>query len=126
MKKTILTLAVALTMIAACKSTKPAETTTAKPAEPTKPKTDCGNPEPTYAMDIKLIVANNCIKCHGDGGKAGYNFGRLDDIKRAVDKGDFVGVIKWSPGYKPMPARAPKLDDKTIATIECWIKGGMK
>jgi cytochrome c5 len=126
MKKTILTMAVITTMFVACKSSKPADTTSTKPTETTKPKMDCGSPEPTYANDIKLIIATNCINCHGEGGRGGYNFGDVNDVKRAGANGDLVGVVKWSPGFKKMPARGAKLDDATIAKIECWVKGGMK
>ena len=122
MKKTILSVAAAIMMFAACKSTKHAGTTETKPATP---KVDCGMPAPTYAGDIKNIIEANCTKCHGEGGKGGYNLKSLDDLHRAGKNGDLVGVIKWSPGFAKMPAHAEQLDAKTIASIECWVNNGM-
>ncbi len=120
MKKVTLTVLAAIMVLAACNSAKKTTETAA-----TKPKMDCGNPAPTYAGDIKGIIAANCIGCHGEGGKGGYNFGSLDDVKRAGKNGDLVGVVKWSAGFAKMPARTAQLDAQTIAKIECWVSGGM-
>ncbi len=120
MKKTIVIVSgMAVMMFSACKSNKPTETTS------TKPKMDCSGPAPTYAFDIKGIMTENCTKCHGEGGKGGYNLTNMDDLHRAGKNGDLVGVVKWSPGFAKMPAHAAQLDAATIKKIECWVATGM-
>jgi hypothetical protein len=140
MKKVIIVAGALAFMMAACKTTSPTTASDSKPKEETKkeqskgndggvvitpaPKSDCGNP--SYAMDIKIIFANNCVKCHGETAKGGYSFNSINEIRRAAKNGDFLGTIKYKAGYAKMPKNAPQLDDKSIATIECWINTGMK
>jgi hypothetical protein len=136
MKKTIILAGAIIFMIASCKTT--SKTAESKPKDEAKteqkkdnsggvvvtPKSDCG--KPTYSMDIKIIIANNCIKCHGENGKGGYSFNSINEVRRAAQNGDLMGTIKYKAGYDKMPRNAPQLDDKTIATLECWINTGMK
>ena len=139
MKKTIILAGALLFMIAACKTpSKTAASADTKPKDETKkeqpksndggvviaPKSDCGNP--SYSMDIKIIVATNCINCHGENGAGGYSFNSINEIKRAAQNGALLGSIKHKAGFDKMPRNAPQLDDKTISKIECWINTGMK
>jgi cytochrome c5 len=109
--------------VAGCKTTKHTEVTTT----PVKPPVDCGTTTAVYETDIKPIFSKSCNRCHGDLRKAaGYDFRKIEDLKRAADKGELLGTIKWAEGYAHMPMRGDKLDDATIHTIECWVQNGMK
>lgn len=110
-------------IVVGCKTTKHAETATVTP----KPTVDCSTETPVYTTDIKPILEKSCNSCHGRMRTAGgYNFTKMEDIKRAADKGELIGTIKWTEGYAHMPMRADKLDDLTIHKIECWVQNGMK
>jgi cytochrome c5 len=105
-----------------CKTTKPAETAVNTP----KAKADCGTQIPIYEADIKPIFEQHCNSCHGKRAAGGYDLRIMDDITRAANKGELLGVIKWENHYPQMPPRSAKLDDNTINKIECWIQTGMK
>ena len=118
--KKIMIIAIAICVIAACKTKKDTTSATAKPT------INCATPEATYASDIKSIMETNCSKCHNENNKAGYNFLTLQSVKKAAMNGELLRSIKHEPGIDPMPAYADKLDDATINKIECWINNGMK
>lgn len=123
MKKILFSAVVIGSIFAACKSTKPTETTTTVVP---KPAADCSAVAVTYESDIKAILENNCTGCHGNRPAGGYNFTSMADIQRAAKNGDLLGTIKWEKGFPKMPARAGQLDQATITKIECWVNNGMK
>jgi hypothetical protein len=104
-----------------CKTTKKTETK----AE-VKSSNNCNTMIVSYEADIKPIIEQNCMNCHGYGSTGGYNFSIISDLYRAGKSGDLLGTIKWEHGYPRMPAKAEKLDSVTINKIECWVNNGMK
>lgn len=125
MKKVIYSALLFSSVLIACKSTAPSETSSTKPAE--KPAAaNCASSTVTYEADIKGILETNCTGCHGKRAAGGYDFTNLADVQRAANKGELVGTIKWQAGFPKMPARAGQLDQATIAKIECWVANGMK
>jgi mono/diheme cytochrome c family protein len=123
MKKIFLIFSTFAILFVGCKT--PAKTTEAKDTV-AKPKTDCVSPTPTYADDIKVIIGKHCISCHNGNGVEGYDFSTTDALIKAGKNGDLLATIKHKGGFPQMPARADKLDEKTISIIECWINSGMK
>jgi mono/diheme cytochrome c family protein len=123
MRKIIITAIIACSVIA-CKTAKDPVKTVA--ADPPPPAFDCNSVAVATAGDIKAIIETNCSRCHNENMKAGYNFKTMESIKKAAASGQLLSSIKHEPGIEPMPAYADKLDDRTIARIECWINGGMK
>lgn len=120
MKKIIVSSAIIASLLVACKSSK--ETASTTPVAPL----DCSNKTLTYNTDIKPIIETNCSKCHNANEKAGYNFLKIEFVKKAVADGHLLGTIKHQKGFDKMPAYAAKLDQALIDKIECWINNGMK
>lgn len=89
-------------------------------------KTDCSKISVSYNSNIKPILETYCIRCHDEDGAAGYNFNRINDLKRAAQAGELIGTIKWKWGFPKMPKNDDQLDINTINTIECWVNNGMK
>ena len=87
--------------------------------------TACSTDGMTYSGDVLGIISANCYKCHD----AANNFGNItlegyDNLKKYVDSGQLLGVIKRQPGFSPMPKNEPPLVDCDIAKIEQWIADG--
>ncbi len=120
MKKIIITSAIIASILVACKSKK--ETVATAPVAPL----DCSNKVLTYNTDIKSIIETNCSRCHNTNEKAGYNFLKIEFVKKAALNGKLLGTIKHQEGFSKMPKMANKLDNISIDKIECWIKNGMK
>ena len=120
MKKIILTATVIAALLVACKGTK--ETVSTTPVAPL----DCTSKTLSYQTDIKPIIETNCSRCHNANEKAGYNFLKIESVKKAATSGVLLGTIKHQKGFPKMPAYAAKLDQTSIDKIECWINNGMK
>lgn len=120
MKKIIISSAIIASILVACKTGK--ETVSTAPAVPL----DCSNKALTYSKDIKPIIETNCSKCHNANEKAGYNFLKIESVKKAALNGELLGTIKHQKGFPKMPEFAHKLDQVYIDKIECWINNGMK
>ena len=120
MKKIINSATIIASLLVACKGTK--ETVSTPPVVPL----DCSNKTLTYSVDIKPIIESSCTKCHNKNEKAGYNFLKIEFVKKAALNGELLGTIKHQKGFPKMPALAAKLDQLSIDKIECWINNGMK
>lgn len=109
---------IGLSVFAACKS---------KP-KPVTNKTPCGDPNVTYAADIKPILDLNCATtCHSAKKHAhGIDLSTYDMVKTAAAEASFMGSIKHEGNYDPMPKNHDKLDEATIQKINCWVENGMK
>jgi hypothetical protein len=113
MKKLLITTTAIAIVFAACK--------TKQPTTSVQPKKEC---KYTYTVDIKPIMEQYCVKCHGSAG--GYDLKNFDDVSRSAKNGSLVGTIKWQSGFPKMPARSAQLDSATITKIECWVEAGAK
>ena len=92
---------------------------------------------PKFA-DVEKIFTANCLPCHSaDRHKAGINLTTYADVMKGnndgpiikagdVKKSFLIKAIRHQPGAAFMPPRAPQLPEKTIKTIEDWIKAGAK
>ncbi|MCE9537742.1 MAG: hypothetical protein K8R85_00775 [Bacteroidetes bacterium] len=125
--KKLIVIFVAISIIAACKASKKTA------LDNTDQKAlSCPDKELTFNNDIKQIFEKNCTKCHNKNERAGYNFHKVEFVKKAAKSGKLLGAIKHMKEYEPMPRYAPflkraaKLDQEYISKIECWIKSGMK
>jgi cytochrome c553 len=92
-----------------------------------------------YTEKVKPILTTNCGKCHFDMNHKG---GLSLATRAAALKGgrDGVVIVPGDPDNsllvklinhngppddpKPMPPKAPKIDDADIAVITAWIKAG--
>jgi hypothetical protein len=106
----------------ACKPKKAvvsAEPAPVPPAVVTVPKAPsaCDTTSYTFTKDIKPIMVNHCVKCHG-------NFARYEDVKHESKRPSFIGSMRHEEPYHPMPKNRPKLSDSTLRVISCWIEKG--
>ena len=89
------------------------------------PTVECDTVDVTYTEKILPIIRNNCYGCHDQAS----NFGNItleghDQLKRYVDNGQLLGVIRRESGFSPMPKNGPPLVDCDIEKIEVWIQQG--
>ena len=100
---------------------------------------DAANKPAFYTEKVRPLLQTNCGKCHFDV----YRKGGLSlQTKASTLKGgrDGVVIVPGDPVNSllvklirhegpasdpmPMPAKAPKMSDADIATIEQWVKAG--
>lgn len=89
------------------------------------PSLGCDTENVTYNTVIFELIRDNCYQCHD----AANNFGNItlegyDNLKKFVDTGQLLGVIKHEPGFSPMPQNRPQLLECEIEKVEEWIKNG--
>lgn len=120
-----------ISALEACKSKKEAA---AAPPEAEKPlasdaatRMNCSTTG-SYRMQVKGIIDRNCAGgCHSAAKQAGgIDLSTYESLKSEAGKPRFLGALKHSDLYSPMPKKSPKLSDSTINTIECWIINGMQ
>ncbi len=88
---------------------------------------DCTSTTPTYTVDIKPIMDNNCASsgCHNSSSRAdGKDYSSYTAVKNGSSSNEFIGSIQHLSGYKAMPQGRAKLSDAQIKTISCWIENG--
>ncbi len=82
--------------------------------------TDPGTPDPcatiTYAINVKPIIDNNCVQCHGAGG----NFPNLTTFNGTSAN---ATIVKDAVVTKRMP-QGGSLTNEEIQAISCWFDGG--
>lgn len=89
------------------------------------PTIECQTTEMSYMNDILPIIEADCMVCHS----AAANFGNITlegytQLRKYVDDGSLVGVIRHEGGYSPMPKNQAMLLNCEIEKIEAWIAGG--
>ena len=100
---------------------------------------DAANKPAFYTEKVRPLLMTNCGKCHFDMNRKG---GLSLQTKASTLKGgrDGVVIVPGDPVNSllvklirhegpasdpmPMPAKAPKMGDAEIATIEQWVKAG--
>lgn len=81
--------------------------------------------EITYSSFVKPIIETRCATCHNaDIPSGSVNLESFDKLRGQIENGKFLGVIKHSPGFLPMPQGGTKLSDCEIQKIEMWIIDG--
>lgn len=128
MRHTLLwTLAIALVVFAACKSTEdpPAQNTTNNNGGGDTTQIEiCDTLEATYDANVGGIIDMHCATsgCHtGSFPANGLNLSTYADVKNAAQKPSFLASIKHEDGQVPMPYAMDKLQDSVIQVLECWV-----
>ena len=80
----------------------------------------------TYTTNVKPIIDANCAStCHNAGRPAaGIDLTTYEKVKEQTLTGKLIIAIQHADGAKPMPKKAPKMDDATIPTIVNWASSG--
>ena len=88
--------------------------------------TTCDTTKVTYATTITSLLNNyGCLGCHvGANPTGGINLDTYSGIKTVVDNGRLWGAVTHSPGYKPMPDGAAKMNPCDINKVKAWIDAG--
>lgn len=91
----------------------------------------CADRSPTYHADLKPLIDNRCVTCHGDGGIGPFP---LRDAEEVAAVGELVVQAVESRSMPPWKAhsdtqefaRNPALTDEEIARFRAWLDGGMQ
>ncbi len=83
--------------------------------------TDCvSNTTIHFSTQIKPIIDNNCISCHGPGG----NTPSLTDHASIATHATHIYNTLTANGAQLMPQGGPALNDTLISQFSCWISQG--
>jgi hypothetical protein len=87
---------------------------------------NCDTSNVTYSTTIKNLLTNyGCLGCHvGGNPPGGINLETYSNVKVMVDNGRLYGAITHSPGFRPMPDGAAKMNDCDIKKVKAWIDSG--
>ena len=87
---------------------------------------NCDTTNVTYSLTIKNLLNNfGCLGCHvGVNPPGGINLESYSNVKIYVDNGRLYGAVTHSPGFKPMPDGAAKMNDCDIKKLKAWIDSG--
>jgi hypothetical protein len=96
-----------------------------------KTTTTCDTATVKFATFISPLISSGCASssCHSATAKAsGINLSSHATIKTYItsSKAAFVGSIKRTSGYSPMPKGGSKFADCDISKLEAWINAGMQ
>ena len=85
----------------------------------------CDTLDVTYSNTVLPLLESKCYSCHD----AANNFGNVTlegytNLKTYVDNGRFLGAIRWTSGFSPMPKNQSKLLECDIQKIEVWVNNG--
>jgi hypothetical protein len=88
--------------------------------------TDCDTSNVTYSSTIKGLLNNYaCMSCHvGANPSGGINLETYTNVKGMADAGRLFGAINHSPGFRPMPDGAAKMNSCDIKKVKAWIEAG--
>jgi hypothetical protein len=86
---------------------------------------DCNSVNMNFTNDIKPIIEENCVGCHGGAKpKKGYDFSNPDKFREVALTGLVYLAVSHSEGATPMPFEGDKLSDCDISKIKSWIDAG--
>jgi mono/diheme cytochrome c family protein len=89
-----------------------------------------------YTRDVKPILAQHCVKCHGpDKQRGGLRLDTAVAVRKGGDKGLAVApghgdvsrlflAVTSAEGVKPMPPKGPALNAAQVAVLRAWIDAG--
>lgn len=90
----------------------------------------CDTSQVTLSGTVKPILQTNCYSCHSSAAASSFGAGiNLEDYTALKDRASspsFLGSMKHSSGFSPMPRGAEKISACNIRLIETWIKNGAK
>lgn len=81
----------------------------------------------TYQANVKAIIDNNCLNCHGIPQTNGATIPLVSytDVKSAVENNNLIGRISGTSSGSLMPLGGPKLPQNLIDTIIQWEADGL-
>lgn len=90
----------------------------------------CDTSQVTLSGTVRPILQTNCYACHSNStastAGAGINLDDYTALKGRASSPSFIGSMKHSGGYSPMPRGAEKMSACDIRLIETWIQNGSK
>jgi len=111
----------------------------------------CGDPEVSYSTDVRPILEEHCIECHGDSGEgvaaSGFSVQDYDTVMKGTDLGQvvvpgssisstlyLVVAQKTAPEIHMPPhhreawaeGRGAPLTEGQVGIIQAWIDQGAK
>lgn len=85
----------------------------------------CDTNNVSFSAFVNPLIGQQCLGCHNTSSpNGGVNLQGYSNVKTYVDNGRFLGTIKHTSGYSPMPQNQAKMDDCSIAKLEAWINNG--
>jgi len=75
----------------------------------------------TYTNDVKTIIDNNCVSCHG--GQNGLFLNNYSQVKAIADSGDLLFWAIQGGGSQPMPTGG-LLPQATLDILQSWLDQG--
>lgn len=119
MKKNLFLLSAMAFLSIACEQDSPTDITVA----PTNNNTNNTTTKTTYNGNVKVIIDNNCIVCHGaTGAAAGMSLTTYDQVKTAVQTRGLLDRINNSSN--PMPPSG-KMAQSNLDVITKWNTEGL-
>jgi hypothetical protein len=86
----------------------------------------CDSNNFTYSGAVLLMNDTYCKGCHNPASLGGgIDLSSYASLKVQAANGKYLGSIKHSTGFLPMPKGGNKLSDCQISQVEKWIKAGM-
>jgi len=80
---------------------------------------ECDGSNPKYNSEIKTLIDNNCMPCHGVNGSQD-DYSTYQKIKATLDNGEFEREVLTK---RTMPDNG-SFSDSELSKIKCWIEGG--
>ena len=82
----------------------------------------------TYTNDVKPIIDNNCLDCHGNPTNNGASISLVtyDNVKSAIQNNNLISKINGEGPGGQMPLGRPKLPQNSIDIIEKWETDGFQ
>jgi hypothetical protein len=79
----------------------------------------------TYSGFVKPLLEKRCVSCHSSALASGsVNVENYEKLIAHIENNSFLGAIRHSPGFTPMPKGEAKLSDCDIKKLESWINAG--
>lgn len=81
----------------------------------------------TYNDDIKTVIDNNCLTCHGNTPTNGASISLVTyaNVKSAIQNNNLISKINGNGPGSLMPLGGPKLPQNLIDLIEKWETDGL-
>ena len=113
-----------MTAIAACAHTAPAPSTAPAVATTSSCRRvapACGEAPPTYARDVRPILAARCFKCHAERGVAAddHDFSRVETLRA-----QHVALTNEVSACAMPPSGEPDLSDDDARVLLAWAACG--
>ncbi len=84
-----------------------------------KDKVTCDGSNPKYNTEIKSIINNNCMPCHGPGG-SDNNYSTYQTLLPTLNNGRFEKEVLTK---KSMPQNKT-MSNADLSKVRCWLDNG--